>query len=533
MRDTTVWVLVATYVGSLAVGWRLQKGEPSPGARLLAGIVPAALLTFGWVAVGEFLLSCSRDWNDARLAPAAGFVRGYDLYYRSGEGPLLGNIYGPLSAVMYAPAALLSTPAAVVSAAVLMTIGFFYCPAFVILLVEARRRKVAALPTAACLASFALFALHTSGLADAGFWIHADAPALAFVAIACGVLYLRRAPGIATSVISSLAAMLAVLTKQVALPVVLLLPFCCWLLEGRAALRTYLVCWVAVAAAVAAIVLALVDFDAMFFNAMTVPGAHPWQLTGMQLVATVTSELARATLLPAVVLGLHVSAGRSGSGKPADPSGFLAYARRERWVLWMVVALAMVPMSVLGRAVVGGETNALTYTLYLPAIAMHLVILRALAPRADSAEPATRSGAEGPRLGLALLLALLALEAAPRVVSVPAATEIFSHSEERTGFAFAKRHPDQVYFPANPLFPLLAEGKAHHCSSGVYDRYLASVEMTNDYLAEFLPAQIRWVAYPNEADFSMNYLQAFSERVELPELPGWTVLQLPASMRER
>ena len=90
-----------------------------------------------------------------------------------------------------------------------------------------------------------------------------------------------------------------------------------------------------------------------------------------------------------------------------------------------------------------------------------------------------------------------------------------------------------MYFPANPLFPLTAYGEAQHCSSGVYDRYLANVEMTNEYLAEYLPEEIRWIAYPNEADFSMNYLQAFSERVELPELPGWTVLQLPASMRQR
>ena len=52
-----------------------------------------------------------QEWNDPRIAPSAAILSGYELYYPEGEGPRLGAMYGPFSALFYVPAVIIaSTP---------------------------------------------------------------------------------------------------------------------------------------------------------------------------------------------------------------------------------------------------------------------------------------------------------------------------------------------------------------------------------------------------------------------------------------
>src|SRR5215469_13401955 len=49
-------------------------------------------------------------WNDPRLAPVAAWLRGYPLYTPESSGIINGNIYPPLGALAFAPAAIFGDP---------------------------------------------------------------------------------------------------------------------------------------------------------------------------------------------------------------------------------------------------------------------------------------------------------------------------------------------------------------------------------------------------------------------------------------
>src|SRR5215467_1467770 len=49
-------------------------------------------------------------WNDPRLAPVAAWLRGYPLYTPESIGIINGNIYPPLGALAFAPAAMFGDP---------------------------------------------------------------------------------------------------------------------------------------------------------------------------------------------------------------------------------------------------------------------------------------------------------------------------------------------------------------------------------------------------------------------------------------
>jgi hypothetical protein len=178
-------VLSIAVVGSaLAVGLAFWRWRPGRGLveSLLIALIPAGAIPVLIEIADEIAIAHLNDWNGVRLAPTVALLNGYGLYTLPGTGPMLTHIYGPVSPLVYMPAALVPTPSAALRAGVAMTFALSVLPA--VLVVWASRPIGAALKVAAVLV-FTLYAAGSDVLHYTSFWIHADTPAVVFSALAC------------------------------------------------------------------------------------------------------------------------------------------------------------------------------------------------------------------------------------------------------------------------------------------------------------------------------------------------------------
>ena len=66
-----------------------HAAERDPKWFFAAAAVALAMLVASALVAGELAAGMFRSWNDVRLAPSAGWLHGYELYYAPGEsGPI-------------------------------------------------------------------------------------------------------------------------------------------------------------------------------------------------------------------------------------------------------------------------------------------------------------------------------------------------------------------------------------------------------------------------------------------------------------
>lgn len=410
-----------------------------------AGVIPVLIETAEEIAIAH-----ANDWNGIRLAPAVALLHGYGLYTLPGAGPMLTHIYGPVSPLVYTPAALFPTPMAAIRIGVGLTFALCLLPAA---LVAWTSRPVDASLKVAAVVIFALYATGSDVLHYTSFWIHADTPAVVFSALACLPLmhagWRRDSRWLA---VSALAAVLAVGSKQPALPVVVALPAYLWLTDGwrpAARLGGFIAMWSLVAVA---IMLLTLDVRAMLYQAFAVPFEHPWRFgDGRRAFVQTLRDFGPRALLPTVVVATvgawHLRQVRG---------GLRAWAGVNPWLVPLTVAVCCFPTSVLGRMKAGGSMPALTFTIYPLAIA-------ALAAVLQIGRSSERTGAvQGTKMLAAVLLVALATGTGIMFAGLPPVRATLSalRSDPDAGaFAFVRAHPGQVYLPQNPLMTLMAEGR--------------------------------------------------------------------------
>src|SRR5437868_6773651 len=105
-------------------------------------ILLAAAIFYGCVFHAELR---SQPWNDVRMAVTMAMRKGIAIYSGPAEGPILGHMYGPLSAAAYLPATFFKTPGQVLSAGLMLAPLLTLIPAWWLLRVIAPRqpRKLA------------------------------------------------------------------------------------------------------------------------------------------------------------------------------------------------------------------------------------------------------------------------------------------------------------------------------------------------------------------------------------------------------
>lgn len=473
-------------------------------ATLLAAAFIAAI---GHVAVGVGQAPAN-EWNDGRLSPSAALAHGQPLYTPVESGTMLGNVYGPVTAFFYLPAVIgANSPATAIRLALILSL----LSLVVVSVVWLRSIGAAFGDVVWALSAWVLYAQISDTLWPTLFTVHADVPAIALGLAACGVLAARteHRPSPMRLGLAAVLFAAAVGSKQ---PMLLApLAAACWLritCDKRTAARFLLA--VAVAAiGLLAITSQFVSLRDMVWNAVWVPSQHPWRGAGgwsalLQSVRDLAPRSAPAAALLTVGIVARGDLAARWSGMRSAP-----------WLLPLLVACANVPLSLVGRAKIGGSMNTLTFATTFLMFAALIAI--AAPPRTAVRRPYLRMAqAASALLFLALAGAPFALEDGRRAWADVARVE--------RGFTFARDHPGEVYFPFHPMIGFFADGEAYHFSDAIYAREFAGVKVDPVHVRAHVPQRMRWIATARVwPDYVLRFFPECSAVVSVDGLEGWEV----------
>jgi hypothetical protein len=502
-------------------------------------------------------------WSCSRMTPGVAWARGDQLYHPPGQGPLLVRMYGPVSAMLYAPTALMATPTAAVLAAAGINLTLFAVPAVWFL----RQSAIASAGTSGSpspsllwvgAAMFALFAAHVTKLLYTAAAVTIDAPATGFAA--CAAAMLVRSGGTRPPLISGLLvgvlAAASIWSKQTLAPIVVALPVWALLIGGwRWGWRCILGMALAVGAISYALLLAL-GVEAMLFHTLIVPARHPWQWPWLDKPQALLRaiRLIRADAMPALILlsvgiALHVLcavATRRDPGRQRDQSSdrhlghrISAWARRNPWLLPALLGICILPTTALAYVKVLGRANNAAAVTYLLLLSACCAIVGALQVHfGGNGSPAARDSrllAPSARLvAMVVSLALiLGIAARPREwLALPAQLALWgklTNSDVEIAYRYARQRPGQVYAPQYPLATLFSDGRTYHFEPAIQDLHLAGLTLSPRQLDEGLPPRLRQILVRDEipAHLPMQLRQRFTQIDRPADMPGWLVLREP------
>ena len=523
--------LVASLIAGFGLTRLVRREERVDSLLILAA--PASLyvlLVKSWMAM---ILAPHSDWTAGRFSPTYSLLKGFTLYYPVDSGPIYNTIYPPMSYLAFLPAAIFSTPTPALLAGALLSQCYVLLPVLAICFSRHGDEGKTRTPLLSLFVYFGFWkflASTTLGIMLGS--VHADAPAIGFATMACGVLYARRfdaMPSARTMLASAAFASLSIWSKQIFAPLFVLLLGWMLLTHGpRAALKFGI--WLATAlAAVSTVFLGTFGLRPMAFNILELPSSHPWTYAPDYTKGFLVFLVEMASVAGPVLLGLlglaYVAAKRPSPVGDSDPERgrfdrVHAYFRGNFWLLFAGLALAMIPLGLLGRIKLGGHINSYFPPAYFLCLSGCLLLL-------DWAGRNSEAGRG--RVNLALKAVVLAWPLAPLLmvnsdllqqygVMIPAA-----ENPQEYAYRYSLKHPGEAYFPYNTLSTLMAEGNAYHFESGMVDRDLGHVAPSDTHFRRHLPGRLKLVAYPPARPFewSMRYLPEFKRRVVVDELPGW------------
>jgi hypothetical protein len=476
--------------------------------RLATACLPAALLALALSYFGNALEQLYGDWSPARLSWSAALLHGYRPYYGPTSGPILSTLYGPVSTLVFVPAFLArGITASIVSASLINAL----CMALPLLLLTCRGHWTCARERTIGLAGFAFGAgamLASGATFTMAAAIHADAPAVGLGLLSCLMLTGRAETLAARSLwAAACLAILAVWAKQIEAPLLLAqLTYLALVFGGRTAWR-YLLRLSILGGALSLGFVALFGFHDMVFNMFTLPGHQPWHTSPSQLGVITLNLLLRSRLFLFVIAWVLLS----------TPGLTRQWLRDRDWMLLILAAAFLFPVSVLARSKIGALENSYHCLYYLLAACS---VLLTKSVRTDSV----------PRYRwVAFLLACLLSVS----VSLQLQTGLrglrhlgrLSDNPQQQAFEFARTHRGEAYFPWNPLSTLLAEGKLYHFDYAVRDRMLAGHQVSDRHFRSQLPPNLRFVLFQKKRqdEYVLRHLPEFRRRVTLSEMPGWIV----------
>ncbi len=451
------------------------------------------------------------------------------MYSPRDSGFVLNTIYPPLSAAAFLPATVFSHPTPALIAGSVLSLLYFLAPVAWVCkaLTHPTERSNSRLLGFYLFLGFSLLAVTRPPLV-VGSAIHADAPAIGFAAMACAMLV--YAPGASTLsnkriVLAGLFAVLAIAAKQTMVPIAIVLPIWCVLRhDKRDVLRVLLslAFWGFVAA-----VLCFLAFDlkTVKFNTIDIPKNHPWIFPGvarLNVIILILGEFVDHALpmLASLMIALWVIRQVS-TTKETSPrlSGLRTYLASNEWILFILIAVLLLPTAILGRIKVGGNLNSYAPPLYFLTLALVALIL--------SWQRATDSASETSGRMLLIPVFLVSIFSpfalAGGVIRDLNGMKPLAANQQVVAYHYALAHPGEAYFPWNPLSTLLAEGRIDHFEYGLFDRDLANLGVTQEHFRAHISPKTRVIAFPQDrdAEWTLKLLPEFRRRVEIPELPGW------------
>jgi hypothetical protein len=532
-------VFFAVLASLLWYGYYLYRKstQMSSEIRVALALLPVTAFSLALRLVGSLLILPWVDWNALRLVPTFQLARHAGLYTGISDGPILGFIYGPMTAIAYLPTVLASTPTAAVFIGGLLTVLISLAPLILFLLpVTGRNERDKISPAAAIL--FAIGALlYIPGTFAAVTSVHADAPAVGWGLLSLAILIHGRGSDSGTRLgLSALFAVLAVWTKQIEAPLLAGIAFYLWLAHGRKTFAHFVAWAASIGIAASCIFCAAFGLQKLVFNMWTIPARHPWQGSPQshEFLLGLGRFFSEGSFLFVLVLSEMVHRwGAAGMGSSMQAESWQESLRKHDWTLPLLVALFMVPTSVIGASKIGGTDNS--YHAYFYLAAACAMIFR------DWLSTYTAENHDFSRVGASVLLLALAFFAVRNLAEVytaypssPSGYTFIWNNPQQQAFTYDRQYPGEVYFPWNPLSTFMANGKLYHFAYGIFDRQLAGFPAGDAQLHSYLPPRMKYLAYYNDSRHTSHlpkvccdYLRDYSQRVDLPELPGWVIYKRP------
>jgi hypothetical protein len=372
--------------------------------------------------------------------------------------------------------------------------------------------------------SFFFVSTSTSSLSYSLFKPHADAPSLGFAMLACALTLRAGEPTAPRLAGAGLLAWLSVLSKQTMVPILVALPVWLLLAHGRSVCARF-AGWLGLTGACSMLlVTAFFRPEGVLFNTLVIPARVPWELdryprvialvmAGAELVVHATPLV----VLLAVTAFLAAAVRSPSSSRASGPRRFMA---AHPWTLPALVALATVPVSILGRVKTGGYINTFSPTMYF---LLGAGILAAIGiPESMKNRDAPLDDQVG--LGLLALCALvLAIGGGARVPFLAADFPPRAHPTQRA-YDFLIREDPRAYFPLHPLAHLMADGSLYHFDGALYDREeLARLPLSPRQREAHLPTAPSRVCWDRGEEWMRSrYFVDYARRIELPTLePDW------------
>lgn len=477
-------------------------------------------------AAGRILGTTPFIWNNIRLARSVALARGYPIYCGAEqEAPVIGTLHLPVSHILLTPAALAPNPEQALRVGATLCALFGFGPLLWLHWRLAKRdpgRRTLAWGLALLCG---LFLVQSGGGYYAIFRIHTDAAGLGFSTLAIAVIYLAGPGlGLGTMAFSAAMAVLAVLSKQTLAPIPAALALYLLLTEGWRRCLQYAALLAGLAAA-GALLLHLGFGPAVWFNTLTLPAHRPlkqdWPLALGTAWRNFQPEGAYGVIPVLFCFLLQVW----------EPGGFRNPRRllhEQRWLVFALAGLAMVPFVLKATITEGGAENHLGALTYLFLLASSIAIYHFV--RAERDHPFLA------RAGKAWMVILI-------LISLPgnlARLANLLHPQKdpsQLAYEYAQRHPNRVYFVWCPLAALYAEGKVYHFDYALYDRELAGYPLTDAQFRAGAPEGSRWIAFPPQVEVTSRRFKQLLKGYRAggdSELPGWRVYRpLPAFEHDR
>jgi hypothetical protein len=455
--------------------------------RLKTILLLAVAFMFLVLIVWNVTSATGENWNDARLAIVAAWLRGYPFYTSEGSGIIIGNYYSPLGFLAFFPAALIPHPVAAIITGSLLAFLMNLSPGVGAVMLWSRGqqepREILVLGSILFLGLLLITYATNYGL----FMVHVEAPAIALML--WGIIFFARWWMGGTTASLAFSAILlgsVVWAKQLGVP---LSPtfFLMALLIGGLRPAIIFAIWSLATLCFWFLILTpiVVDWHAFFFDIWTIPAGHPWkgQITGAALerLHLLFGESSfffpryglPYVLLMALVLGLNNCSKRSG-----DKSLRFAFTLTASA---LIAALVMLPFSLLGWVKVGGWINNLAYSVQ-PVLFGLVIGGLALFQMARKAGLQWNLAAQS-LICACLVMGVIALRPTVGILVHPinasaSAWELTVYNESKTG---------NVWFPEFPLSTLLATGHLYHHAWSVYAIFLAGKTVSPEQIVEGIP----------------------------------------------
>lgn len=502
--------------GISAATMRFIRASGSGVDRALAGLLPLSAALLGIVMLTRIAQGPGQDWNEAKLAPIVGMRYGYALYQSPDTGAMTGWLYGPVGAIIMSPASLASDPTTAVFIGILIAAIVYLVPVGLAVKLACRERATS-LPLLAFLVA-AWESYDTDALSRCLVIAGPDAPALGLALCACAAIYRHRTWK--TMHLSAIAAILCIWTKQNYLPLLVALPLWVALTDGLRPAGRFVGFIVGVGAILSSIFLLVFGAKNMLFHMLTLPGGHPYRdasrgttvawLIGLHdLLATCAAPL--GMLAVALVLDSILS--------PREAT-WRDWIKQRPWLLYLLVAIFLVPASLAGYLKLGGYVNSLACTDFFLLISAVTAIVHILS--VVEVDSQIRRAVAGSMLIFGLVIAIKANFAGVNGI-VPSWSSIVHpyNNPQQQAFNYAKSHPGEVYCPWNPLTTLLAEKKLYHFEWGIVDRAVGDRPASDQQYLSHFPAKLDRVIYLRtpQSTKAMELLVDFRKRVRDPQLP--------------